>query len=99
MVWISSLVSLSIGAIPRDPIARTEVCCNTRSRWPGYVSVLRFLDLDSGVQIWQGFLDLNRDLHLALAGLCCETTRDSDCQQRRGLKGTAMLIHTIFESK
>ena len=33
MVWISSLVTLSIGAIPRDAIGGTEVCCNTRTRW------------------------------------------------------------------
>ena len=92
MVWIPFLVSLSIGAIPQNAIARTEVCCNTGSRWAGYVSILKFLDLDSGVQIWQGFMDRNRDLHLALAGFCCETTRDSDCQQRRDLRGTAMLI-------
>ena len=96
MVWISSLVRLSIGAIPRDPIGRTEVCCNTKTKWPGYVSALRLLDPDSGVWMWQGFLDLDRGLHLALAGFCCETTRGSDCQQRRGLMGTAMLIHTIF---
>ena len=92
MVWTSSLMSLSIAAILRDAIDRTEVFCNTMSRWPEYVSSLEFLNLDGGFEVWHGFLPPNRDLHLALAGFCCETTRDSDCQQRRDLRGTAMLI-------
>ena len=74
MVWIFFLVSLSTAAIFRDAIGRTEVFWDTTSRWVEYGSLLEFLDLDSGVQIWHGFLHLNRDLHLALAGFCCETT-------------------------
>ena len=72
MVWISSLVTLSIGAIPRDAIGGTEVCCNTRTRWLEYASVLRFLKVDSGVQMWHGIVCLNRDPHLGLGRFCCE---------------------------
>ena len=76
MVWISPLVSLSIAAIPRDAIGGTEVFCNTTSRWAEYVSLPEFLDSDSDVQIWHGFLYLSRFLHLALVGSCCVTMRD-----------------------